>query len=159
LPPRPLRPPHDFVEADAEQPRHQLELGALLAVALRPRIRGDRLLVLVRQRAVRAYFEAQRRRETFALGIARFAIDDDRDHVIAAAERLEAPDLLVDVLATRRIGRADHHHELRGFQRRQRLVVQEWPAEKSSRSRKIGRSVFGTIPAAVSRPTTSLSMR
>jgi hypothetical protein len=34
-----------------------------------------------------------------------------------------------------------------------------WPPAKSSRSRKIGRSVFGTRPTAVSRPTRSLSMR
>ena len=38
-------------------------------------------------------------------------------------------------------------------------AVRVWPPEKSSRSRKIGRSVFGTGPTSVSRPTKSLSMR
>jgi hypothetical protein len=37
--------------------------------------------------------------------------------------------------------------------------VSEWPPVKSSRSRKIGRSVFGTGPRGVSRPARSWSMR
>jgi hypothetical protein len=38
-------------------------------------------------------------------------------------------------------------------------AVRECPAEKSSRSRKIGRNVLGTGPAGVSRPIKSLSVR
>ena len=37
--------------------------------------------------------------------------------------------------------------------------VSEWPPVKSSRSRKIGRNVFGIGPCGVSRPARSRSMR
>jgi uncharacterized protein YoaH (UPF0181 family) len=51
-----------------------------------------------------------------------FSVDDHRDHAAAAAERHEAADLLVDVLATRRVGRADHDQELRSLERGERLL-------------------------------------
>lgn len=99
--PDPVAPParalgtaNDLVEAEAEQPRHHFLLGDLLAVVLWPRIGGDRLLALVAERAVRTELEAQRRREAFALRIARLALDDHRDHPVAAAERLEAAESL-----------------------------------------------------------------
>src|SRR6202040_1585147 len=58
-PARPLGAAHDLVEAEPQQPRHQLELGDLLAVAPRPRVGGDRLLGLAGERTARVKFEAQ----------------------------------------------------------------------------------------------------
>ena len=88
-----------------------------MPIALRPRVGGDRLLALVGERAVARELEAERRREAFALRIARLAVDDHRDHAVGAADRLEAADFLVDVLALRRVRRADDDQELRGFER------------------------------------------
>ena len=82
------------------------------------------------QRTVRAELEAQRGRETFALRIARLAVDDQRDHAIGAAESLEAADFLVDIFALRGVRRTQHDEELRGFERGERLLGQRMSGGK-----------------------------
>ena len=120
----------DLVEGNADQSSHQLLLGDLLAVALRPRIGGDRLFPFIGQRTVQAELEAQCGRETFALRVTRLALDDQRDHAIDAAERLEAADFFVDIFALRRVRRTQHDQELRGFERGERLLGQRMSGGK-----------------------------
>src|ERR1700679_1016732 len=62
--------PNNLVEAETQQPRDQFEPRSILAVALRPGIGGDRLLMLVGELAVGTDLEAQRRRKAFAFRIA-----------------------------------------------------------------------------------------
>src|SRR6202035_658866 len=97
---------HDLVEADAEQPRYDLLLRDLFAVALRSRVGGNGLLALFGDRAVRADLEAHGRREALALRVARLAGNNHVDDPRRAAERFEASNFFVDVFALRRVGRA-----------------------------------------------------
>ncbi|HYW60118.1 MAG TPA: hypothetical protein VE909_06305, partial [Xanthobacteraceae bacterium] len=112
----------DVVEPNADEPCHQLQQGASLAVAGRARVGGDRLLRLGREPPVGADLEPQRRRKAFARRIARLAVDDHGDHPRGAAHGLEGADLPVDVFALRRVWRADHHQELGGRERRAGLL-------------------------------------
>jgi hypothetical protein len=129
-PARPFRPPHDLVKAEAEEPGHHLLLGDLLAVALLSCVGRNRFLALVGDLSIRSELAPQRGRETFARGIARLAIDDQRDHALAAAQHLEAAHLLVDVLALRRVRRANDDQKLRGFKCGNGLLGERVPCRK-----------------------------
>src|SRR5262249_11810400 len=115
---------HNFIKAQAKQPRDRLLFGNLLAIALLTRISGDRLLRLARECAIRGKLEAQRGRETFTLSTAWLAINNHLDHAAGATHRVEAADFFVDVLALRRVRRAKDEQKLRGFKRRDRLLGQ-----------------------------------
>jgi hypothetical protein len=91
----------------------------------------------------------QRRREAIAFGITRWLRPIALKRRISSLTYLLRAELGVQI--TTRNSEASSAAMV--------CSVSECPAEKSSRSRKIGRSVFGTGPADVSRPTRSLSMR
>jgi hypothetical protein len=74
---------HDLVERHTKKAGHHLLPGDFLAVAQGPCVGSDRLLSLVGQLAVRPDLDPQGGREAFALGIARFIVDDDGDDAIA----------------------------------------------------------------------------
>jgi hypothetical protein len=113
-----------FVEWNRDERSHHPHEGDLLAVALFARVDADRFHGFARRGSVGRDLLAQGRREAFVLGIARHAVDDDRDDVGAPPQGLEVADLLVDVPALGRIGGADHDEELRFGERRQGLFLE-----------------------------------
>ena len=86
---RPRRASHDFIEADAEQPGHDLLHGDFFAVVVRSSIGGDRFLALISQRAICVNSKTHGRRKTFALQVSRLAIDNHRDHARVTASDLK----------------------------------------------------------------------
>jgi Bacterial extracellular solute-binding protein len=97
-------------------------------------------------------------KRTGTAGLKPHLVRDDRYHGAVRIARMKQPHLLVDGGTARRSGRAQHDNAAEASIAAIVASVRLWPPGKSWRSRNIGRSVFGTGPRAVSRPTRSLSM-
>src|ERR1051326_569262 len=85
LPPRLPREVNDLVDAEAQQPCHNLVFGKLLAVTFGASIGCDWFFRLATERAVPVDFETQSVRKTFVCCIARLAADDHWNYAMSAA--------------------------------------------------------------------------
>jgi hypothetical protein len=101
------------VIAEAEEPRDQLQFGAVRPVLARTHIRGHRFGAYAAQAAVGCQAETQRRREAFLLlaagkirGVG-LPVDDQAQDAVLAPEALEGEDLLVDPARARRVRGTD----------------------------------------------------
>src|SRR5262245_10119566 len=156
---RPCRSPHDLVKSEAKESRHHLLLGNLLAVALRARVGCNRFFApsVIRPSAPNLQRNAGgKHSRTGSSGSPATIIGITRSPRPSILNRRTSS---LTYLLCAAFGEQMTMRNCEASSAAMVVAVSECPAEKSSRSRKIGRNVFGSGPAGVSRPARSLSMR
>ena len=115
-----LLAPLQAIEADAEQSRGDAQQGVALAVLAQ--VHAERFGPRFRETPVGIERKAQRAGKAFPIGFAAFAregfaVDDQAEDPVGAAEPLEGEDFLVDPIGFRG-GRRSDHDQGRGFGQR-----------------------------------------
>ena len=142
-----------------KEPRHHLLLGDFLAIALCARVSSNRLLGGVGNLSTRAEFVSR-------AGGKHSCSEAPGSPSTMTGITCSAPPLALKwrissltYLLCAAFGEQITIKNFAASNAASVWAVRECPAEKSSRSRKIGRSVLGTEPTGVSGPTKSLSIR
>jgi hypothetical protein len=98
----------DLIGGHADHSRHDFGEREVLAVALFPHVGGEQLIGFGGGVHAGIELEFERGRETFTARIVRLAGNDQRNDRAFGVARFEGANLLADVVALGRGGRADH---------------------------------------------------